>query len=65
MAPFVRNCINCVGRSAPVINIPSTTPTTTPLTTPCSPTIEPVPWWVEYNRPITITCETKPYECWL
>lgn len=58
MAPFERSCINCTGHSIPVINAPTTASTTTPI-------VEPVPWWVEYNRPITITCETKPYISWL
>lgn len=68
MSPFVRSCVNCIGKTVPVIVSPDTT-APTPLTVPYPPTTTPiheeVPWWVEYNRPITITCETKPYKCWL
>ena len=66
MSPFVRSCVNCIGKSLPVIVQPNTTtPLTEPYPSTTTPIYEEVPWWVTYNRPITITCETKPYQCWL
>lgn len=62
MAPMVTVCVNCKGNkkeSGEYIHL--TNPYVAPDTTPR----EPIPWWVTYDRPITVTCEVKDYPSYL